>query len=156
MVRLVSLLIMVVLLPLSAALGGECSEAQYEALVAAGKTAVEERAWQRSVDVYGRILTDCRSLISAGDQAKAYDALAFGQLMEGHYAAAIDSAKRCLEAEAGYNACLMTAAKASESIGDMAMARQYAEAAIAVGAHDDYSAATVIYARDFLKKLEKH
>lgn len=155
MVRLVALLIMVMLLPLSAAFGGECSVVQYEALVVSGKKTVEAREWARSVEVYGSIIADCRSLLSTGDLAKAYDALAFGQLMQGDYTAAIDSAKLCLEAEAGYNACLMTAAKASEATGDTALARQYAEEAIAVGAHDDYSAATVISARDFLKKLEK-
>lgn len=155
MVRLVALLVVVMLLPLSAALGGECSVAQYEALVVSGKSAVEAHEWERSVEVYGRIIADCRSLLSAGDLAKAYDALAFGQLMQGDNSAAIDSAKLCLEAEADYNACLMTAARASEATGDTALARQYAEAAIAVGVHDDYSAATVISARDFLKKLEK-
>lgn len=148
-------LVLVLLLPFTVAFGADCSLPHYEALVAAGKSAADGREWQRSVEIYNSILDDCGSMLAATDLAKAYDALAFGQLMQENYSAAIDSANKCLEAVATYNACMMTAAKGYEGSGDAALARQYAEAAVAAGVHDDYSAAVVIYAKDFLKKYEK-
>ena len=155
MVRLLAALVVVLLLPLASVFGAECGLPQYETLVAEGKRAADGREWDRSVAAYSRMLDDCRSQIASADLAKAYDALAFGQLMQENYSAAINSAQKCLELEADYNACMMTAAKGYAGLGDVAMARQHAEAAVAVGAHDDYSAAVVIYAKDFLKKLEK-
>ncbi|HZV83280.1 MAG TPA: hypothetical protein VFF53_14040, partial [Geobacteraceae bacterium] len=76
-------------------------------------------------------------------------------LMQGKYGEAIDTAKKCIEQDSRYNACMMTAAKAYESLGDRTMAEQFAREAIEVGSTDDYSAAVVIYAKDFLKKLDK-
>jgi tetratricopeptide (TPR) repeat protein len=133
----------------------ECSVADYDALVVEGKSAASGREWGRSVELYSRMLGDCRSLISDADVAKAYDALSVGQLMQEQFSAAIDSAGKCLEADSRYNACMMTAAKAYESLGDKEKAEEYARAAMAVEPYDDYSAAVGIYARDFLKRLAK-
>jgi len=155
MIRFIAAFTLILLVPCSAAFAADCSVPQYDSLVLEGKSAAEGREWGRSVEIYSRILGDCRSLVGENDFARAYDALSFGQLMQENYTAAIDGAKKCLEHERRYNACMMTAAKASEAIGDRSMALEYARSAVEVEPYDDYSAAVVIYARDFLKKLEK-
>jgi len=155
MIRCIVLIALCLLLPVTAVFAAECSLPQYESLLAEGKSAAEAREWSRSVEIYSRILGDCRSLVEENDIAKAYDALSFGQLMQEQYTAAIDGAKKCLEHERRYNACMMTAAKASEAIGDRNRALEYARAAVEVEPYDEYSAAVVIYARDFLKGMEK-
>ena len=156
MIRIVIALVFTLLLPVYNTFAAECTLPLYDSLVVEGKSAVEGREWDNSVKIYSRILDDCRSLVSDSDLAKAYDALAVGQLMKENYSAAIDSAKRCLEQESKYNACMMTAAKAYEGLGDRGMALEYGRAAAAVEVYDDYSAAVAIYAKDYLKKFEKH
>jgi tetratricopeptide (TPR) repeat protein len=155
MIRFLAATVFALLLPLGAAYAADCSLKQYEALVAEGKNAAEGHEWGKSVEVYGRILDDCRPLLGANDLAKAYDALSVGQLMQENYSAAIDSAQKCLAGVPRYNACMMTAAKAYESLGDRSMALEQARAAATVDPYDDYSAAVAIYAKDFLKRLEK-
>jgi Tfp pilus assembly protein PilF len=101
------------------------------------------------------MLADCRTLIKTGDLAKAYDALAVAQMMQENYSAAIESAKKCLDHEPRCNACMMTAAKAYEGLGDRSMSLEYARSAAAVEPYDEYSAAVGILAKDFLKSFEK-
>ncbi len=155
MTRFLAPLVVAFLLSIGTAFAAECSLPDYDSLVAEGKSAADGREWGKSVEIYNRILADCRALIKEGDIAKAYDALSVGQLMEENYSAAIDSAKKCLEQDPKYYACMMTAAKACEGLGDRAAALDYARAAAAVEPYDDYSGAVVIFAKDFLKRLEK-
>ena len=134
---------------------GECSVTEYERLVVEGRSANNGRDWGRTVEIYSRILGDCRALVDKDDQAKAYDALSFGQLMLENYSAARDSAGKCLEVQPQYNACMLTAAKAAEGLGDRGQALEFARAAALVDPYDDYSAAVGIAARSLLKQLEK-
>ena len=139
----------------SVARAEECTATVYEGLVVEAKNADNNRQWNRSVELHRLLLDDCRSRLEGGELVKVYDALAVGLLMQEQYTAAIDTAKNCLAEDSRYNACMMTAAKAYENLGDREMAMQFAREAIEIGAYDDYSAAVVIYAKDFLKKLEK-
>ena len=134
---------------------GECSSSAYETLVAEGKSADGAREWGRSVEAYGRILAECRAEVKDADLVKVYDALSVAQLMRENCADAIENAKKCLELDNRYNACMMTAAKCYESLGDRSMALEYAKAAVDAGGHDEYSSAVAIYAKDFLKRIEK-
>lgn len=155
MIRFLTAFLLALLLPSNFVYAAECSLPQYESLVVEGKAAAAGREWGKSVEIYSRILVDCRSLVSENDLAKAYDALSVGQLMQDNFSAAIDSAKKCIEKEPKYNACMMTAAKACEGLGDRGQALDFARSAAGVDAYDEYSAAVVIYAKDFIKKLEK-
>jgi len=155
MIRFCAALTLFLLLPLCAAFAAECTLPQYDALVADGKAAATGREWGRSVEIYSRILGDCRPVVPEIDLAKAYDALSVGQLMQENYTAAIDSANKCLEYDGRYNACMMTAAKACEALGDRDRALEFARSAAAVEPYDEYSAAVVILARDYLKRKEK-
>ncbi len=94
-------------------------------------------------------------MVGETDLVKVYDSLSVGLLMQEQFTQAIDMAKKCIEQDRKYNACMMTAAKAYYNLGDVGMARDYAREAVEVGSYDDYAAAVVIYAKDFLKKLEK-
>jgi tetratricopeptide (TPR) repeat protein len=135
--------------------GEECTAKAYGELVTEAKNADANRLWDQSVVLYRRILGECSSPMAEGDLAKLYDALAVALLMQDQYGEALDTAQKCIQEDGRYNACMMTAAKASESLGDLAMAEQFAREAIDVGANDDYSAAVVILAKDFLRKLQK-
>jgi tetratricopeptide (TPR) repeat protein len=133
----------------------ECGVSTYETLVAEGKRGDDAREWGRSIEAYSRILAECRAEVKDVDLVKVYDALSVAQLMGENYADAIENAKKCLEIDARYNACMMTAAKCYESLGDRSMALEYARSAVNVGAYDEYSSAVIIYAKDFLKRIEK-
>ncbi len=133
----------------------ECTETVYAGLVKEAKSADANHLWDSSVELSRRILDECRHLIPEGDLVKLYDSLSVGLLMQDKYGEAVDMAKRCIEQDSRYNSCMMTAAKAYESLGDRAMAIQFAREAIETGGSDDYSSAVVIYARDFLKRLDK-
>lgn len=155
MCRLVFILILATTCMTSVASAEECTTKTYEGLVSEAKNADANRLWDSSVELYRRILDGCQTQLAEGDRAKLYDALSVGLLMQAQYGEAIDTAKKCIEQDGRYNACMMTAAKAYESLGDRAMAEQFAREAIEVGGSDDYSTAVVIYAKDFLKKLEQ-
>ncbi|HZV82674.1 MAG TPA: hypothetical protein VFF53_10965 [Geobacteraceae bacterium] len=133
----------------------ECTDKVYEGLVLEVKNSDANRLWDNSVELSRRILDECQPRMAEGDLVKLYDSLSVGLLMQEKYGEAIDTAKKCIEQDPRYNACMMTAAKAYESLGDRTMAEQFAREAIEVGGTDDYSAAVVIYAKDFLKKLDK-
>lgn len=133
----------------------ECTPKLYADLVVEAKNADANRLWDGSVELYRRILAECHPRMADGDLEKLYDALAVGLLMQGKQGEAIDTAKQCIEQNSKYNACMMTAAKAYEELGDLTMAEQFAREAIEVGSSDEYSAAVVIYAQDFLKKMKK-
>ena len=133
----------------------ECSVSDYDALVAEGKRGDDSREWGRSAEAYGKILAECRTVVRDTDLVKVYDALSVAQLMQEKYSEAIGNAGKCLELDSRYNACMMTAAKCYESIGDKSMALEYARSAAAVEAYDEYSSAMAIYAKDFIRRLEK-
>ena len=133
----------------------DCTPQTYTALVLEGKGADEGHQWDRSAEVYGRILGECASLVSSADQVKAYDALSVAQLMKESYAAAIESAKKCIELDSRYNSCMMTAAKGYESLGNKEMAVSYARSALDAGGYDEYSTAVAILAKDFLKRYDQ-
>jgi tetratricopeptide (TPR) repeat protein len=155
MPRSIALYLIVLLLQAVPLFAEECSVATYDTLVTEGKKGDEAREWGKSVEAYSRILADCRTLVKDVDLVKAYDALSVAQLMQENYSGAVESAKRCIELDSSYNACMMTAAKSYENLGDRSIALEYAKSAVDVGAHDDYSSAVVIYAKDFLRRLEK-
>jgi tetratricopeptide (TPR) repeat protein len=135
---------------------GECTVAEYDRLVIEGRRASNGREWDRTVEIYSTIVGDCRPLVvDREDLAKAYDALSFGRLMIENYSAALDDARKCLEAQPQYNACMLTAAKAAEGLGDHGQALEYARAAALVDPYDDYSSAVGIAAKSLLKQLEK-
>jgi len=155
MKRFFLLPLIILLFPAVALFAEECSISTYETLVAEGKGGDAAREWSRSAEAYSRILAECRTKAKDADLVKVYDALSVAQLMQEKYADAIENAKKCLELDSRYNACMMTAAKCYESLGDRSMALEYAKSAVDAGAYDEYSSAVVIYANDFLKKLEK-
>lgn len=155
MYRLVIALILAATSMTGIARAEECTAKVYEGLVIEAKNADANRLWNSSVELYRRILDDCRPMMAEGDLVKLYDALAVGLLMQENHGEAIDIAKKCLEQDGRYNACMMTAAKAYEGLGDNAMAIQFAREAVEVGGYDDYSAAVVIYAKEFLRKMSK-
>ena len=152
MIKYVLLLLLLAPASLPAA---ECSVGDYDGLVAAGKAANAERDWVKSAEAYQRILGDCSSMVVGADLARAYDALSFAQLMQGDYSRALVGAERCLAADPQYSACMLTAAKANEAIGDRGRALEYLRAILAVEPADDYAAAVAIAARSILKQLEK-
>jgi len=155
MSRLVIILLLAATFITGVARAEECTTAVYEGLVSEAKSADTNRLWDSSVSLYRRILDDCRDMMAKGDLAKLYDALAVGLLMQEQYSEALDIARKCLDEESSCNACMLTAARAYEGLGDRDMAIQLATEASLVEAGDEYSSAVVIYAKDFLKKLEK-
>lgn len=153
MYRLLVAVILATLLAGSIAWAEKCPEASYKALVLEARSADAGRQWDKSVELYRKMLNDCPDLLTDTDLVKAYDALAVSLLMSGNPSAAIDTAAKCLEQDARYNSCLMTAAQASFNLGDKERAISFAKEAIEIGGYDDYSSATVIVAKDFLKKV---
>ena len=155
MYRLVIVLILAAACMTGVARAEECTATAYEGLVSEAKNADANRLWESSTALYNRILADCQAMMAEGDLPKLYDALAVALLMQEQYGEAIDVAKKCIEQESRYNACMMIAARGYEALGDRAMAAQFAREAIETGGSDDYSSAVVIDAKDFLKKLDK-
>jgi|GEM_PF-2496265 len=155
MYRLVIVLILSAVCMTNVARAEECAATVYEGLVIEAKNADANRLWESSAAIYRRILNECRSTVVEGDLPKLHDALAVALMMQEKYGEAIDVAKKCIELDSRYNACMMTAARGYEALGERDMALQFAREAIETGASDDYSAAVIIDARDFLKKLEK-
>jgi tetratricopeptide (TPR) repeat protein len=153
MYRLMVTVILATVLAGTTARAEECPASQYEDMVLAARSADSGREWDKSVELYRKMLADCRSLLTGSDLVKAYDALAVGLLMQGNPSAAIDAAAKCLEQDAKYNACLMTAAQASYDLGDRERAVGFAREAVEIGGYDDYSNAVAIAAKDFLKKV---
>lgn len=147
--------VMLMLLNLVPAHAEECSVESYGSLVAAAKAADQEKQWGRSVELYRQLLNECSALIPPADLVKTHDALSVALMMSENYSTAIDHAKQCLELDNRYNACMMTASRSYEKLGDLDMAISYAQSAVEVGGYDDYSSAVVILARDFLKKQGK-
>lgn len=136
--------------PLHAA---ECTVQTYSALVSEGRSADEGRQWDKSVEIYSRLINECASMIKPAELVKAYDALSIARLMTENYSAAIETAQKCLELDSRFNSCMMTAAKGYEGLGDRDMAISFARAAVEVGGYDDYSSAVVIFAKSYLKKM---
>lgn len=153
--RFLLLPLAVFLLSVAPLLAEECSLSTYETLASDGKSADSAREWGKSVATYSRILAECRALVKDADLVKVYDALSVAQLMMGNHSEAIENAKKCIEADGKYNACMMTAARSYESLGERNAALEYAKSAVEAGPYDEYSAAVVIYAKDFLRRLEK-
>ena len=154
MTRFFLLPLIVLLLSAVPLFAGECSVSTYDTLVAEGKSGDDSREWGRSVEAYSRILAECRTKVNDVDLVKVYDALSVAQLMRENCTDAIENAKKCLELDGRRNACMMTAAKCYESLGDRSVALEYAKAAVDAGAYDEYSSAVAIYAKDFLKRIE--
>jgi len=147
--------VLFIILNVCPAAAEECTVQTYGSLVTEVKSADAGRDWVRSVEIYRQLLADCASLINAVDLVKTYDALAVALMMNENYSAAIDNAKKCLELNNRYNSCMMTASRSYENLGDIDLAISYARSAVEVGGYDDYSAAVVILAKDFLKKRGK-
>jgi len=155
MFRYLSGAVFAVLFSVASLQAAECTVQTYSTLVAEGKSADEGRQWDRSVEIYNRLVTECTSLLIPGELVKAYDALSIARLMTENYSAAIETAGKCLELDNRFNSCMITAAKGYENLGDRDMAISFASSAIEVGGYDDYSSAVVIFARSYLKKLQK-
>lgn len=155
MYRLVIVLMLSAVCMTGMARAEECTAPVYEGLVIEARNADANRLWESSEALYRRILDECRSMMAQGDLPRLYDALAVALLMQERYSDAIDTAKQCLEQDGRYNACMMTAAKGYDALGERETAAQFAREAIETGASDDYSAAVVIDAKAFLRKLEK-
>jgi tetratricopeptide (TPR) repeat protein len=152
MYRLLVAVIIVTSLAVTKVRAEECTPLSYETLVLEARSADESREWDKSVELYRTMLADCPELLKGADLVKAYDALAVGLLMQENPSAAIDTALKCLELDAKYNACMMTAAQASYNLGDKDRAIGYAREAAGI-VYDDYSNAVAIAAKDFLRKV---
>lgn len=133
----------------------DCPTARYEELVLQGKAADSGREWEKSVELYSSILSDCRSIIPAADLPKAYDSLSSAQLMLNKYQDALENCEKCIALDNRYNACMMTAARAHEALGNTQRAIESARDAAAVEPYDDYSAAVSIFASDFLRRYKQ-
>lgn len=155
MFRYLSGAILTVLISVASLQAAECTVQTYSTLVAEGKSADEGRQWNKSVEIYSRLVTDCASSLIPAELVKAYDALSIARLMTENYSAAIETAGKCLELDNRFNSCMITAAKGYENLGDRDMAISFASSAIEVGGYDDYSSAVVIFAKSYLKKLQK-
>ena len=155
MYRIIVALMLTTIALTGIARGEECTPAVYGGLVIEGKNADANRLWETATATYERILADCRSQVPDSDFPKIYDALAVSQLMQEQYSAALDTAKKCLDRDGRYSACMMIAARASLKLGDRAMAEQFARDALAVEPTDEYATAVAIDAKDFLKRLAK-
>jgi tetratricopeptide (TPR) repeat protein len=137
------------------AVAEECTVQTYGSLVTEAKSADAGRDWATSVESYKRMLGECALFINAADLVKIYDALSVALMMNENYSAAIDTAKKCLELDNRYNSCMMTASRSYEKLGDVDLAISYARSTVVVGGYDDYSAAVVILAKEFLKRQGK-
>ncbi len=155
MYRIVITLILAALCTTGIARGEECTATVYEGLVIEAKNADANRLWETSEARYRRILDECQAMVAEGELPRLHDALAVSLLMQDRYADAIETAKKCLELDGRYNACMMTAAKGYDALGERETAARFANEAIETGASDEYSAAVVIDAKNFLRKLEK-
>jgi len=155
MYRLVIVLIVAAACMTGVARAEECTATVYEELVIEAKNADANRHWNSSEELYRRILDECRAMVAEGELPRLHDALAIALLMQEKYGEAIDTARKCLEQDGRYNACMMTAARGYEGLGERDMAAQFARDAIETGGGDEYSAAVIIDAKDFLRKLEK-
>lgn len=144
-----------VLLSFSPLLAEDCTVNSYRALVVEAKSADVNRNWNKSAELYNRLLSECMPLINAADLVKAYDALSVALMMSENYSAAIDGAKKCIELDKNNNSCMMTACLAYEKLGDFELAISFANSAIEVGGYDEYSSAVVLLAKDFLKRHDK-
>lgn len=133
----------------------DCSVSRYEELVSQGKAAESGREWDKVVDIYSNILSDCRSIVPVTDLPKAYDSLSSAQFMLSKYQDALDNCEKCIIQDNRYNACMMTAARVYEALGNTQRAIESARDAAAVEPYDDYSAAVSIVATDFLRRLKQ-
>lgn len=147
--------VLLVLMSALSAAAEECSVSRYGSLITEAKSADEGRLWGRSVELYRTITGECAPLIQQADLVRAYDALSVAEMMQANYPAAIAAADKCLELDNRCNACMMTAARSYENLGERETAVSFATAAVEVGGYDDYSTAVVILAKDFLKKTAK-
>lgn len=153
--RLLIVLILTAVCLTGTARGEECTSPVYEGLVTDARNADANRLWDDSAALYRRIVDECRALVAEGELPRLHDALAVALLMQEKYGEAIDAAKKCLELDGRYNACMMTAARGYDALGEREAAARFAREAIEAGAGDDYSAAVIIDAKNFLRKLEK-
>ena len=137
------------------AYSADCPAGRYAELIQQGKVAETEKEWEKAVDLYSSILSECRSAIPAADLPKAYDSLSSAQLMLSRYQDALESSEQCIALDNRYNACMMTAARVHEARGDRQRAFEAARDAAAVEPYDDYSAAVSIVASDFLRRYKQ-
>ena len=155
MYRYLSGAIFAVLLTITPLHAAECTVQIYSTLVSESRSADEGRQWDKSVEIYSRLINECATMIKPADLVKAYDALSIARLMTENYSAAIETAQKCLELDNKFNSCMMTAAKGYEGLGDRDMAISFAKSAVEVGGYDDYSSAVVIFAKSYLQKMAK-
>lgn len=147
--------LVLVLMTVAHVYSADCSVSRYEELLLQGKAAESGREWEKVVDIYSSILSNCRSILPATDLPKAYDSLSTAQLMLNRYQDALENCEKCITLDNHYNACMMTAARVYESLGNTQRAIESASDAAAVEPYDDYSAAVSIFATDFLRRFKQ-
>lgn len=153
--RCMSAFIVMILMSAGSVYSADCPAGRYTELVQQGKSAETEREWERVVELYNSILSDCRSTIPATDLPKAYDSLSSAQMMLNKYHDALESCEKCITLDNRYNACMMTAARVHEALGNTQRAIESARDAAVVEPYDDYSAAVSIFASDFLRRYKQ-
>jgi tetratricopeptide (TPR) repeat protein len=153
--QLKAILFLVILLTAGSAYSAECPASRYEELVTQAKSADEAREWERATELYSSMVADCQASIPAPDLPKAYDALSSAQLMLNKYQEALENSQKCIDLDSRYNACMMTAARVHEALGDKERAVESARNAAAVEPFDDYSAAVAILANSFLRRYQQ-
>ena len=153
--KCIYIFIAVIFLSAGSAYSADCPAGRYAELIQQGKAAESEKEWERAIDLYSNILSECRSAVPAADLPKAYDSLSSAQLMLGRYQDALESSEQCIALDNRYNACMMTAARVHEARGDRQRAIEAARDAAAVEPYDDYSAAVSILANDFLRRYKQ-
>jgi tetratricopeptide (TPR) repeat protein len=153
--RCISVFIVFIFMSAGSSYSAECPTGRYAELVQQGKAAETEREWEKVVDLYSNILSDCRTTIPAADLPKAYDSLSTAQLMLNKYQDALENCEKCIALDHRYNACMMTAARVHEALGNTQQAIESARDAAAVEPYDDYSAAVSIFASDFLRRYKQ-
>lgn len=153
--RCVSAFIVLIFMSAGSVYSADCPAGRYAEVVQQGKAAEIEREWEKVVDLYSIILSDCRSTLPAADLPKAYDSLSTAQLMLNKYQDALESCEKCITLDNRYNACMMTAARVHEALGNTQRAFESARDAAAVEPYDEYSAAVSIYASDFLRRYKQ-
>lgn len=149
--KIVFTFIMLILMAVGSAYSADCPAGRYTELIQQGKAAETGREWERVADLYSNILTECRLTIPAADLPKAYDSLSSAQLMLNKYHDALESCEKCIALDNRYNACMMTAARVHDALGDTLRAIESAKNAASVEPNDEYSAAVSILANDFLR-----
>lgn len=130
----------------------DCPVSRYEELVLQGKAAEDGREWERVADLYGNILSDCITAIPSIDLPKVYDSLSSAQMMLNKHQDALENSAKCIALDNRYNACMMTAARIHDALGDKQRAIESARRAAAVDPYDEYSAAVSLLANDFLRR----